>query len=42
MQSLPTALRRLEHLKALVDEYSPLRYESTERSREIAKKIPIA
>jgi uncharacterized protein (TIGR02391 family) len=42
MQSLPTALRRLEHLKALVDEYAPLKYESTERSHELAKQIPIA
>src|SRR5688500_5974608 len=42
MQPLRTALRRLEHLKSVVDEYSPLKYESTERSRELAKQIPMA
>lgn len=41
MQSLPSALPRLERLKALVDEYS-LKQESTERTREIAQQIPVA
>ena len=42
MQPLPTALRRLEHLKQLVDEYDPIKFQSTERSRELAKQIPEA
>lgn len=42
MQPLPTALRRLEHLKQLVDEYDPIKFHSTERSRELAKQIPEA
>lgn len=42
MQSLSVSLRRLEHLKTLVDEYVPLRYESSERGRELARAIPLA
>jgi uncharacterized protein (TIGR02391 family) len=42
MQSLSTALRRLEHLKTLVDEIAPIRYESTERTRELHQQIPSA
>jgi hypothetical protein len=42
MQALPTALRRLEHLKQLVEEYGPLRFQSTKRSRELARQIPEA
>jgi uncharacterized protein (TIGR02391 family) len=42
MQPLPTALRRLEHLKELVNEYDPIKFHSTERSRELAKQIPEA
>jgi uncharacterized protein (TIGR02391 family) len=40
MQPLATALRRLEHLNALVTEYSPIKFESSERSRELARLIP--
>jgi uncharacterized protein (TIGR02391 family) len=42
MQSVAMALRRLELLKNLVDEYSAIRYESTERSQELARNIPEA
>jgi len=42
MQARPTALRRLEHLKQLVEEYGPLKFQSTERSRELARQIPEA
>ncbi len=42
MQPLPTALRRLEHLLALVSEYSAIRYESTERAQELARQVPEA
>lgn len=42
MQPLATALRRLEHLRALVAEYNPIKFQSTERSRELAGKIPEA
>lgn len=40
MQPLATALRRLERLLALVSELEPIRYESTERTRELARLIP--
>jgi uncharacterized protein (TIGR02391 family) len=42
MQTLPAALRRLEHLKQLVEEFGPIRFQSTERSRELARQIPEA
>jgi hypothetical protein len=42
MQPLATALRRLERLKALVDEYNLIKYQSTERARELAGQIPEA
>jgi hypothetical protein len=42
MQTLPAALRRLEHLKQLVEEYGPIRFQSTERTHELARQIPEA
>ena len=42
MQTLPAALRRLEYLKQLVEEYGPIRFQSTERSHELARRIPEA
>jgi uncharacterized protein (TIGR02391 family) len=42
MQQISTALRRLEHLKALVDELAPKRYESSVRTRELSRQIPEA
>ena len=42
MQPLPTALRCLEHLKQLVEEYGPVRFQATERSRELTMQIPEA
>jgi uncharacterized protein (TIGR02391 family) len=42
MQSLGTALRRLEHLKKLVDEYSVSKDQPGDRSRELFRQIPAA
>lgn len=42
MQPLLTALRRLEHLKSLVDQLAPIRYQPGEHSRELAGQIPTA
>ena len=39
MQSLSTALRRLESLRDLVEEYGPIKFQSTERSRELSRLI---
>lgn len=42
MQSLSVSLRRLEHLKSLVDELVPILYESSDRSRELYASVPEA
>jgi len=42
MQPLAAALARLEHLRALVDELAPVRYQSSDRVRELAQQIPEA
>ncbi len=35
MQALPTAMRRLEHLQSLVDEYVPLVHQPDDRAKEL-------
>lgn len=42
MQPLSTALKRLEHLKELVDAIAPMRHESSDKARELARQIPEA
>jgi uncharacterized protein (TIGR02391 family) len=42
MQALSASLRGLEHLKSLVDELAPIRYESSDRARELSSRVPEA
>jgi uncharacterized protein (TIGR02391 family) len=42
MQSLKDALKGLEHLKALVTRYDPIKYSSTGEARQLHEEIPIA
>lgn len=40
MLSFPDALRKLERLRQLVDEYNPIKYESGEKTKALAVEIP--
>ena len=42
MQPLKDALKGLEHLKQLVDQYDPIKYTSGEEVRKLYEEIPIA
>ena len=42
MQPLKDALKGLEHLKALVTRYDPIKYSSTDEARQLNEEIPIA